>query len=193
MSKQSDQDFLAEREQALGGAFYQAEAERHRGRLQLQVQEQNARDQIAEATGVTDSHVLAELAGLGIRVDTLAALTLIPLIEVAWVDGEMDERERNAVLEAAVNTGIEHGSTSYRLLEIWMMEQPPPDLTVAWQEFIRALSKQLPGEKADRLAANLLGRARDVAAAAGTALDRSPHVSSVEESCLAELQKAFQG
>lgn len=180
-------------EQRLGDVFYQGDAEEVRARIQLRAEEEQARRALAEATGIEDPDVLAELAGLGIRVDTLAALTLIPLIDVAWADGEMDQRERQAILDAASATGSEPGSISHRLLEIWTEEQPPPDLTEAWRRFIRALCGKLAQDEAGRLAANLLGRAREVARAAGSRLDRAPHVSPEEESCLAALATAFSG
>jgi hypothetical protein len=191
MTRDGGENALGEHEQALGDAFFQGDAEALRARLALQSEEAAARGALAEATGIHDAEVLAELAGLGIRVDTLAALTLIPLIDVAWADGDMDAREREAILAAAAATGTEPGSTSYRLLEIWTEEQPPPDLTRAWQLFIQALCNTLDDDRSRRLALNLIGRARDVAAAAGSRLDRAPHVSAEEEACLTALAKAF--
>lgn len=191
MGKQDAGGVLEQREQALSDVFFQGLAQELRARLDLRSEEESARGALAEATGIADPEVLAELSGLGIRVDTLAALTLIPLIDVAWADGEMDEKERGSVLAAAAATGTEPGSTSYRLLEIWMQDQPPPDLTNAWQLFIQSLSENLSGDENSRLAKNLLGRARDVAAAAGSSLNRAPHVSAEEEACLTALARAF--
>ena len=191
MSKSDATGSLREREQALSDVFFQGVAEELRTRLELRSAEEAARGALAEATGIDDPSVLAELAGLGIRVDTLAALTLIPLIDVAWADGVMDERERRAVLAAAAATGSEPGSTSYRLLEIWTTDQPPPDMTKAWQLFIQALCGKLERDASARLARNLLGRAREVAAAAGSRLERKPHVSPEEEACLRALAEAF--
>ena len=175
----------------LGDAFFTGDAETHREHLQLAMEEEAARKAIAEATGIHDPSVLKELAGLGIRVETLSALTLIPLIHIAWADGEMDALERGAVLEAAAVIGLETDSTSYRLLEIWTMEPPPPDLFNAWKAFVGALKNQLGPDEAEHLAKNLLDRAERVARAAGDSLDQSAHVSEVEARCLAELRSAF--
>ena len=191
MGKSEAGGTLQEREDALSKVFFQGLAEELRSQLELRSAEESARGALAEATGIDDPAVLAELAGLGLRVDTLAALTLIPLIDVAWADGVMDERERSAVLAAAAATGAEPGSTSYRLLEIWTRDQPPPDMTKAWQLFIQALCGKLEQDKSARLAGNLLGRAREVAAAAGSRLERRPHVSPEEEACLRALAEAF--
>jgi hypothetical protein len=190
MSAGSDE--MNEQQAALTGAFYRASAEEQREHLQLKDEERAAREAIAAATGITDAAFLAELAGLGIRVDSLAALTLIPLIAVAWSDRDLDQRERTAVLNSAVATGIERGSTSYRLLEIWMLEEPPPDLINTWQHFIAALCQQMSGEEITRMESVLLGRARQVAAAAGDAMQRTPHISAAEESCMERLAQAFR-
>lgn len=184
---------LDRHERRLGEVFFRGDAEDVRSQMMLRAEEEAARSTLAEATGIEDPEVLAELAGLGIRVDTLAALTLIPLIDVAWADGEMDAREREAILAAATATGSEPGSFSHRLLEIWTEEQPPPDLTEAWRRFIRALCARLEQDEASRLASHLLGRARDVAAAAGSRMNRAPHISADEESCLGALAAAFSG
>lgn len=182
---------LEPQQSKLADTFFTGDAKPHREHLQLEMEEAAAREAIAEATGIRDESVLAELAGLGIRVETLSALTLLPLIHIAWADGEMDESERAAVLEAAAVIGLESDSTSYRLLDIWTREEPPPDLLNAWKAFVRALSSQLTASETRRLAHNLLERAERVAKAAGDTLDRAPHISEVESRCLQELRAAF--
>jgi hypothetical protein len=191
MTKQTGDSALESPDEQLTGAFYQGDAEGVRAHLQLKLEELSARREIATATGISDGEVLAELAGLGIRVDTLTALTLIPLIDAAWADGEMDERERDTILTAAGSAGIEAGSASHRLLEIWTLEEPPPDLTNAWKAYVHALCSQLSRHERERLEANILGRARDVAAAAGDASHRAPHVSEKEQRWIEELGRAF--
>jgi len=181
-----------EHQEALGRVFFQGNAEEYLENLKLKMAERLAREDIRDATGITDEAVLAEMAGLGIRVETLSALTLIPLIDVAWADGKMDERERKAVLEGAVATGIPLGSTSYKLLEIWTEDAPPPDLVNAWHGYTREFCKQLTAEETERMEANILGRARDVALAAGDVLDRAPHISGEEDACLSALAAAFK-
>ena len=192
LSMSDTRNSLDSQQERLGDAFFDGTAAQQREQIQLQAEERAARDAIGEATGIDDPGLLAELAGLGIRVETLSALTLVPLIVVAWTDGDMDEAERQSVLTGATSAGIEPGTTSYRLLEIWIEEAPPPDLANLWHDFTRALCGQLPAAEAERLEQNVLGRARRVAAAAGDALNRSPHVSDLEESCLTRLAEAFR-
>ncbi len=73
---------LKDRQHALEDAFYREDTETYRDQLKLGREEKSALAGLAAASDISDEAVLRRLAGLGIRADTLAALTLIPLIEV---------------------------------------------------------------------------------------------------------------
>jgi hypothetical protein len=183
---------LQDRQHALEDAFYREETETYRTQLEPDREEKSAVEDLAAASDISDEAVLRRLAGLGIRVDTLAALTLIPLIEVAWADGKMDAKEREAILCGAESTGISRESPSHALLRIWIEDQPAPDLVEAWSDFIGALCREFSDEQAERLQCNILGRARDVAEAAGGFLGLGLKVSQEEEAALESLSRAFQ-
>ena len=61
---------------------------------------------LAEVSGITDGELLAQLDQLDVSAETVAALSLVPLVAVAWADGTIDPKERNAVLAAAVALGL---------------------------------------------------------------------------------------
>jgi hypothetical protein len=187
----ADRD-LQDRQHALEGAFYREDTETYRAQLELRREEEDALEDLASASGISDEAVLRRLAGLGIRADTLAALTLIPLIEAAWADGKMDAKEREAVLSGAESTGISKESPSYGLLRIWIEDQPAPDLVDAWSEFIGTLRREFSDEQADHLRCNILGRAREVAEAAGGFLGLGPKISKEERAVLERLERAFR-
>jgi hypothetical protein len=183
---------LTSRQHALEDAFYREDTESYRAALELRKEEESALEDLATASGIGDEALLRRLAGLGIRADTLAALTLIPLIEVAWADGKMNEGEREAVLFGAESTGIPRESPSHGLLRIWTLDQPAPDLVDAWSEYIRALCRELGDEQRARLERNILRRARAVAEAAGGFLGLGSKVSKKESAALESLARAFQ-
>ena len=185
-------DSLQDRKNALDDAFYREGTEAYRVQLELRRKEEDALEDLADASGIRDEAVLRRLAGLGILADTLAALTLIPLIEVAWADGEMDAKEREAVLSGAESSGISRESPSYGLLQIWIEDPPAPDLVDAWREYIGTLSREFSDEQADHLRDNILGRARAVAEAAGGFLGLGPKISKEERAVLENLAHAFQ-
>ncbi len=179
---------LDERGRALEGAFYRSDPDPWR---ELRRREVAAAEAIAEASGLEDPALLGRLAGLGIRAETLPALTLLPLVEVAWADGKLQKRERDAVLAGAESTGIGAKSPSHGLLRLWLEDRPPPDLTSIWREFITALCQELSADERRRLRANIVGRARRVAEAAGGILGLGDRVSAEEEAVLADLERAF--
>lgn len=183
---------LQDRQHALEDAFYRKDTENYRVQLELRQEEEDALEDLATASGISDEAVLRRLAGLGIRADTLAALTLIPLIEVAWADGKMDAKEREAVLSGAESTGISRESPSHGLLKIWIEDQPAPDLVDAWSEFISTLCREFNQEQRAHLQRNILSRAREVAEAAGGFLGLGPKVSKEERAVLESLARAFQ-
>jgi hypothetical protein len=177
--------------EAMVAVFYREGTEPHREQLALAREEAAALDALREASCIEDEALLARLAALGIRAETLAALTLIPLIEVAWADGVMENKEREAVLAAAESSGIAAGSPSHGLLRIWTEERPPPDLVLAWRDFIRALGPQLNAEQREKLGENVVGRARSVAEAAGGFLGIGS-ISKPERDALDALSEAFE-
>jgi hypothetical protein len=184
-------DPLDERSRALEAAFFPSHASDYREAIRLREQELVAVGALREASGIAEEATLRRLAGLGIRAETLAALTMIPIVEVAWADGEMDARERDAILVGAESVGIEPGSASHGLLRIWTEDPPAPDLLDAWREFIRALGGELEDAERGRLRERLVGRARSVAEAAGGILGVDP-VSPAEKQVLASLDRAFE-
>jgi hypothetical protein len=181
---------LDERSRALEAAFFPSHANDYREAIRLREAELAAVGALREASGITDEATLRRLAGLGIRPETLAALMMIPIVEVAWADGEMDGRERDAILGGAESVGIEPGSPSYGLLRIWTEDAPAPDLFVAWRDFIAAIRGELEPAECTRLREKLIGRARTVAEAAGGILGVDP-VSPEEAKVLASLDGAF--
>jgi hypothetical protein len=184
-------DPLDQRSRALEAAFFPAHASDYREAIRLREQEQVAVGALREASGIGEEATLRRLAGLGIRAETLAALTMIPIVEVAWADGEMDARERDAILVGAESVGIEPGSASHGLLRIWTEDPPAPDLLEAWGAFIRALGGELEEAERVRLRQRLVGRARSVAEAAGGILGVDP-VSPAEREVLERLERIFE-
>jgi hypothetical protein len=187
MAEGSREDLDA-RGRALEHAFYRSDPDPWR---ELRASEAAAVDAIAEASGLADRALLARLAGLGIRAETLPALTLLPLVEVAWADGKLSGPERDAVLAGAESTGIGAESPSHGLLRLWLEDRPPPDLTSLWREFIAAVCRELSADERRRLGSNIVGRARRVAEAAGGILGLGDPVSPEEEAVLADLERAF--
>ena len=181
---------LDDRRIALEEAFFRKESARLRERMRAERERDAARVALAGEVGLADKALLDRLVELGIRADTHQALELAPLAMVAWADGTMDAREREAVFRGAEANGIAPGSAAYELLAMWTVQRPPRELMEAWCAYIAALGKELSAPQRRALEARILGRARAVAEAAGGLLGFA-RVSEPEEALLAELASAF--
>ena len=186
-------DFLADRKKGLEEAFFAEQDAILRRRLREADQAKAHRDALASASSISDAGVLDKLAAAGLTSETLAALSLVPLVAVAWADGEVDERERAAALSAADEAGLSRGSPSHALLEGWLAQRPPPGLYVAWKAYAAALSATLDPHARQTLRTGVMDRARTVAEAAGGFLGLGRRVSDAERATLDELARAFDG
>jgi hypothetical protein len=156
-------------------------------------QRRAARGVLAAASRITDETLLDELVAFGIRADTLTALSLVPLVEVAWADGTVDAAEEHAILAAARAAGMAETSIGFRLLENCLSERPQAQLRNMWKEYIKNVCATLSPEEQDAFKTDLLRRARSVAEAASDFMDPGSNVSSKEEARLAEIAAAFEG
>jgi hypothetical protein len=146
---------------------------------------------LSQVSGITNEGVLNKMVALDLCNETLVALSLVPLVSVAWADGSIDDKERKAVLAGAEEAGLRKGDLSYRLLENWLEYQPQPDLLGTWKDYVAGLCENLEPEERGALREELLGRARTVAAAAGGFLGMGKKVSAEEEKVLEDLASAF--
>lgn len=186
-----DRHVLDARRHALEEAFFAQHNESLRQQLLKQDEVAKQKQEIAAATGATDPALIDRLHGLGVRTDTLVALELVPLLEVAWADGELDPREQAAILKAAETVGIAEGWPSYKLLAEWLQTAPQPHLTALWRSYLEALTADMTSGERARLREDLMARARNVAEAAGGFLGLVGKVSAAEAAKLRELEAAL--
>jgi hypothetical protein len=185
------EEILGDRRKALEEEFFARQNQRLLRQLRETTPAKANTEALAAASGITDAAVLEQLAAIELSGETVAALALVPLIEVAWVDGRLDAKEQSAILAAAEQAGLSQDSASYQLLEAWVKERPSPQVLAAWKAYVAALSRTLDGQAKQALKQDLLGRARAVAEAAGGFLGLGKRISSAEQAMLTELEQAF--
>jgi hypothetical protein len=152
--------------------------------------EEKGDESSATFPGLSNLKILSELQAAEITPKTLMALSLFPSIHVAWADGELADKERNAILKAAESTGVSSGSPAYGLLDSWLNKKPTDELFSAWKNFITAIRPALTENAFEELRDAANRRARSVAEAAGGILGIH-RISAAEEKALQELEKAF--
>lgn len=147
--------------------------------------------ELSLASGITDRAVLRLLADLEVSSSVVAALALVPLVEVAWADGELAAEERASVLRSSEDQGIRSGTRAHALLASWLQHRPSADLFEAWEAYIEAVLEPLAPEERDRLCQDLVGRAREVARAAGHG-GGPGSISPEEESALERVEAVLR-
>lgn len=145
---------------------------------------------LSEISGITDQSILQRLAELDISPEVMASLALTPLVLVAWADGEVDEKERGAVLKSLKGYGIVKGDIDYALLEEWLKMRPPHKMINAWTHYISGLCAALSAKERKKLKANIMRHSMAVAEASGGFLSLMK-ISPEEEATLKRLSGAF--
>lgn len=150
------------------------------------------RQAISEVTGVTNPQRLDRLMALGITPETAAMLALVPLIEVAWADGKMEEKERRAILSVVSKGGLTKSSPNYELLDHWLSRKPTAELLEAWTHYVEEFSEQVEPDERQRFEEWLVDRARTVAEAAGGFLGLTSPISDAEQKMIDKLRSAIR-
>jgi hypothetical protein len=186
----SNREFLRERRESLEDEFFHKLQSEQIAKLREELDRKQSREELSTACGIADEAVLDHLISLGVSGTTMAAMSMVPLVWVAWADGEVQEAERKAVQQAAQERGIEDGSPAHQMLGSWLGRKPDADLYKAWGLYMRALSDTLVPAQRAQLKEQIVGLARKVAESAGGFLGMRK-MSSDEEKALASIEAAF--
>ena len=117
--------------------------------------------------------------------ETVAALCLVPVVEVAWADGAIDAKEIEAFIRGAEKTGA---GASLRILQEWLREKPGESLLEAWKHYVKGLCGVMDATTHSRLCADIMTHATEVAKASGGFLGLGDPVSKEEQIMLDSLR-----
>ena len=183
-------EYLGDRRKALEESFFAKHEHKLREDIRAQKEKEQGMEALAANCGVQDAGVLGALIDAGIEAETLPALTLLPLVVVAWADGTVDSKERKAVLEAAEGAGIAKGDAPHAMLEAWLAVRPPENFMDAWEGYARELREVLSESQRESVRRDILERARSVAEATGGILGLSK-TSREEKDVLKRVEAAL--
>jgi hypothetical protein len=157
------EDIAKGREEAY---FRQKEAELIE-KLRRKFHEEQDRERLAEEVGVHDEQILRAFEELGFTRDTVTLLHLMPLVQVAWSDGNVSDAERAKIHEMAALRGVTPGTPGYPMLEKLLHTRPSDRaLDVCWR-IIRAMFTAWPDEKRRAFEVSLPAYAAEVASVSG--------------------------
>jgi tellurite resistance protein len=191
-----DKDIFKERERSLEEEYFR----KHEAKLLEKLRERGRLEEIAEALAmklqIDRPELLRRIMALGVTLDTGAAFLLAPLVQIAWAEGRVSDRERETVLRIAVERGIAKTSPAHAQLVQWLRARPADELFDTAVEAIKAGLSVLPAEeRADRVK-RIVEACRQVAAASGglsRVLGLGTGVSGEEESILDTIAATLRG
>ena len=147
--------------------------------------------EIREATGITDEELLDRLAELELNGEMMTAFELLPVIEVAWADGQPDAKTVRAVLEAGEAHGVQAGTKSREMFEQRLSTGPTADLRKSWFMYAGSLKQTLTPAQLLEFRDDLLGFCKSVAEASGGILGLVLKTSAREQRVIDEVTKAL--
>jgi len=182
---------FSEARSSLEDAFFRKRDAELIAEMRRREQRQSRKKALAEVSGITDDDVLDELVEHDIHAETLAAFTIVPLVEMAWADGTIQPAERKILLVAIEEAGLPKEGVAFKLMKQWLTRRPEPKMIGLWQNYTKALLAELPADAGQHIKQTVLGQARALAEAAGGFLGLG-RMSKEEAKVLRSLEKAFR-
>jgi hypothetical protein len=188
-------DLFKDRERAAEEEYIR----KHDAQLIEKMREKAALDEVASELAkvlqVENPELVRRVIDLGIPRGTGGAFLLAPLVQVAWAEGKVTDKERETVLRLAATRGVDKDSPSGAQLFAWLEKRPSEALFATAIEVIKAgLSHLTPKEREERIE-TLIRACREVSEASGglaKALGLGSGVSSEEKSVLDVVTAALR-
>lgn len=102
------------------------------------------RQELSKFFHVEDAEILDALQELGYSRETIFLLFLVPVVQVAWVDGRVTDKERSAITEIARLRGMEEGTPAEAKLQDWLSNRPSDEFFEKTLRLIRNILETRP-------------------------------------------------
>ena len=142
---------------------------------------------------MTDEQLIADLAALGMDRNSWRAVVLLPVVQVAWADGQIQAPERELILRVAGDNGLLDGPAGM-VIRDWLEKEPTEAQVAIGRRLLvslvhrhRGLGSELDPVALDDVEALCL----QVAKSAGGVFDLLFTVEAAERTALDEIAKAF--
>jgi tellurite resistance protein len=163
-------DIFKQRERGLEAEYIRKQDARLLAKMRERAALQEVAQALAEKLRVDDAELLERVADLGLDRETGPAILLAPLVQVAWAEGEVTEREREVVFEIAASRGVEPGSPPHAQLESWLRSRPADALFETAIEVMKVAAAVLPPSEREERIHGIVAACKRVAEASGGGL-----------------------
>jgi len=163
----TDRDAFADRGRSLEEEYFHRKEREVIDKMRVRAAAEEQRQRLGEKAGVADAEVLQDLQDLGYTPETVMLLHLVPLIQTAWAEGGVSQKERDLIVNAARSRGIAQGTPSDQQLNMWLSTRPSDELFEKTLRAIRTILEAQPAEARDASEKDLLSLATAIASASG--------------------------
>lgn len=185
----ADRDLWDERRRSYESEYFQRRERELLEKMRERGRRERAQQELAEPAGVSDDEILKALHDLGYTRETVILLHLVPLLQVAWIDGSVSSAERAGILEAARLRGVEESSPAYRQLIGWLDKKPLDGFFEDTLRLIGNLLTIMPESESSKHKQDLLSYSNAIARASGGILGIGSKVSNAEQEVLDRIAR----
>jgi tellurite resistance protein len=166
VDKNSNQEFLAK---TLEEAFFFRMDQDVITALQRKLTLNDKLKAFQDVTGIRNKSQLLGLIDAGFDLPTLIAFTWVPLVYVAWADGQIDPQEKTAIFKTLNSKGISPETVALMTDHEWFRQRPDNGLWNIWRQFTAAVMKHQPTDLRNELMDEIVTLCYVVANASGGA------------------------
>ena len=127
----------------------------------------NRCQRIAETTGLSDEEVLPRVRNLGLTPEQVILAHLAPLVQIAWADGRVSDRERTLLINVCRALGGAEGGSSSQQLNEWLDKRPSEAVFKTSLQILKSVIQVLPPENRRQSRIDILSLCVSVSEASG--------------------------
>ena len=180
----TEHDGLAQRGRALEEEYFRKRDRELIDKMRQAAAAEQTRGELGRKTGLDDPALLKELQDLGFTPETVVLLPVLPVLEMAWAEGEITPSERSLIVKFARSRGVDEHSAADGLMTEWMARRPDEAVFGGARRLIAAMlsSGSTPG--GPLTIDGLVAYCEEIASASGGILGLRIGSISMEEKAL---------
>jgi len=183
----AEKDKFAQRERWLEEEYFGRKNQELIEKLRQKRAREADLEKMSEIMGVNDREVLEALQDLGYTSETIQLLHIVPLVEVAWTEGGVADREREMIYKIARARGVQPDSVAHELLSLWLENKPTERFFENSLRAIRVVLDLLPEEQRQAGRKDLITYCNQIAAAVSTGILGPGRILEEERALIAHI------
>ena len=187
----ADRDAFGDRRRGLEEEYFHRKERELIEKMRRHAEQESTRRRLGEKVGVASEEILNDLQELGYTPETVMLLHLTPLIQTAWAEGGITERERELIIKAARSRGIDAGTAADAQLTMLLTDRPSEAYFEKTLRAIGAILQAQPPDVGQKTAHDLVLLSTAIAAVSGGIMGFHT-VSDEERQILAHISEELE-